>query len=433
MKCRSSSGDVTSDGFIYQSSQGQEDCVDDQGSKRKRGESWSCLLTKHTSSCTCSCDGDGGMSCIALGIPQYYDSKRKRARPDFCFGPHTEENEKGIDCMALFERYYYDKESGKCKKFDSGCGATRNNFKTLSECEETCNVGSSDGTNSEYEKSTKSKSKKKKLVKEGRKQPGSDYILILPDSSEAEGCYDYDGKWRRKGERFGPGCTCADGAPNCVFSGVNMCTDVWRPVCAEDGRTYDNECRAREGGVEVKCDGQCPCSAAGSDCYEIYDPVCGVDGTTYSNDCMALAQGLVVACDGECPCPAARPVVCGADYSPVCGADGSTYSNLCGAQAEGVEVECDGMCPCPAPTACFAIYSPVCGDDGETYSSQCMAQAKGVEVKCDGECPCLSGVSGSSGSRKSVYKKYKKSHSKKTKKTKKSKKSKKSWSKKFTV
>ena len=431
MKCRSSSGDVTSDGFIYQSSQGQEGCVDDQGIKRRKGESWSCLLyTAGSGSCKCSCDDDGKKSCISTRNPQYSNNKR----PDFCLGPSVESVD-GTYCMALFERYYFDKKSGKCKEFGyGGCGATRNNFETLSECEETCKAGSSDLVWYDNKKPKKSRSKKskKKLVKEGRKQPGSDYILILPDSSEAEGCYDYDGKWRRKGERFGPGCTCADGAPNCVFSGVNMCTDVWRPVCAEDGRTYDNECRAREGGVEVKCDGQCPCSAAGSDCYEIYSPVCGVDGTTYSNDCMALAEGVEVACDGECPCPAARPVVCGADYSPVCGADGSTYSNLCGAQAEGVEVECDGMCPCPAPTVCFAIYSPVCGDDGETYSSQCMAQAKGVVVKCDGECPCLSGVSGSSGSRKSVYKKYKKSHSKKTKKTKKSKKSKKSWSKKFS-
>ena len=380
MKCKSSSGDVTSDGFIYQSSQGPKGCVDEQGIKRKKGESWSCLLyTKGSSSCKCSCDGDGKKSCISTIGPQYSDNRR----PDFCLGPHTET--KGFYCIALFERYYYDKESGKCKEFGyGGCGATKNNFETLSECEETCKA------ENKKSKKTRSKKSKKKLVKEGRKQPGNDYfndrdgcyyggkwrrmgeifgdncrcnedggagcaptaMFHYPDSSEDEGCYDYDGKWRRKGERFGPGCTCADGVPSCVFSGMAppvMCQMDWTPVCGEDGRTYGNSCGAREvAGVEVACDGECPCPAAGSDCYEIYAPVCGGDGETYSNDCMALAEG--------------------------------------------------------------------------------------VEVECDGECPCRwhSGISGSSGSRKSVYKKYKKSHSKKTKKTKKSKKSKKSWSKKFS-
>lgn len=37
-------------------------------------------------------------------------------------------------------------------------------------------------------------------------------------------------------------------------------------------------------------------------CIQIYQPVCGVDGRTYPNSCHAQVAGVDLACEGECPC-----------------------------------------------------------------------------------------------------------------------------------
>ncbi|XP_053377247.1 actinia tenebrosa protease inhibitors-like [Mercenaria mercenaria] len=42
-------------------------------------------------------------------------------------------------CRALYHRYYFNQEKGECFKFAYGlCGANENNFRTKSECLETC-------------------------------------------------------------------------------------------------------------------------------------------------------------------------------------------------------------------------------------------------------------------------------------------------------
>ncbi|CAH3151641.1 unnamed protein product, partial [Pocillopora meandrina] len=42
-------------------------------------------------------------------------------------------------CRAAFIRYYYDKVTKKCKMFTfGGCMNNGNNFKTLEECQKTC-------------------------------------------------------------------------------------------------------------------------------------------------------------------------------------------------------------------------------------------------------------------------------------------------------
>ena len=65
---------------------------------------------------------------------------------------------------------------------------------------------------------------------------------------------------------------------------------------------------ASEGGL-VDCDGDyCDCvfEAPGA-CIDVYEPVCGVDGTTYSNSCFAGLEGVEVDCEGECPCVTEPP------------------------------------------------------------------------------------------------------------------------------
>ena len=72
------------------------------------------------------------------------------------------------------------------------------------------------------------------------------------------------------------------------------CPRILKPVCGEDGRTYNNNCLAECEDVKVECDGGCPCSSCL--CPEVYQPVCGEDGRTYSNRCKARCANINVAC-----------------------------------------------------------------------------------------------------------------------------------------
>eukprot|EP00092_Neocalanus_flemingeri_P018068 GFUD01019554.1.p1 GENE.GFUD01019554.1~~GFUD01019554.1.p1 ORF type:complete len:342 (+),score=22.25 GFUD01019554.1:170-1195(+) len=81
-----------------------------------------------------------------------------------------------------------------------------------------------------------------------------------------------------------------------------LCTMDWNPVCGVDRATYSNRCTAGCNGVQVDCDGECPCNTNGCVCPKVWDPVCGVDKDTYSNRCTAGCEGVEVECEGECPC-----------------------------------------------------------------------------------------------------------------------------------
>ncbi|XP_041351580.1 kunitz-type serine protease inhibitor HCRG21-like [Gigantopelta aegis] len=44
-------------------------------------------------------------------------------------------------CKALFRRFYWNAQSGKCEKFIfGGCLGNSNNFKTLEECSKLCST-----------------------------------------------------------------------------------------------------------------------------------------------------------------------------------------------------------------------------------------------------------------------------------------------------
>lgn len=76
------------------------------------------------------------------------------------------------------------------------------------------------------------------------------------------------------------------------------CPRILKPVCGEDGRTYNNYCLAECNDVKVECDGGCPCSSCL--CPEVYQPVCGEDGRTYPNRCKAGCANIEVACKDAC-------------------------------------------------------------------------------------------------------------------------------------
>jgi predicted Ser/Thr protein kinase len=122
------------------------------------------------------------------------------------------------------------------------------------------------------------------------------------------------------------------GAPGvCAFRPLaEHCAPVNKPVCACDGKVYDNICLARASGtgwdhygpcracsVTAPCDehqycrypageacgrsgAQGICMQRSRDCTKVDAPVCACDGQTYRNTCEAHAAGASIAHTGAC-------------------------------------------------------------------------------------------------------------------------------------
>ncbi|NXH38991.1 TFPI1 inhibitor, partial [Dicaeum eximium] len=76
--------------------------------------------------------------CVATGqYPSSYpptNSSFAAGKPDFCF--HAQEP--GV-CRGYFTRYFYNKETQVCEAFKyGGCLGNQNNFRSLQECQTTC-------------------------------------------------------------------------------------------------------------------------------------------------------------------------------------------------------------------------------------------------------------------------------------------------------
>ncbi|XP_034285046.1 tissue factor pathway inhibitor isoform X1 [Pantherophis guttatus] len=73
--------------------------------------------------------------CVVKDVPaKIKKSRLKNEKPSFCLL----ENDPGV-CRGLISRYFYNKESQQCEKFQyGGCLGNQNNFKSLQECQNTC-------------------------------------------------------------------------------------------------------------------------------------------------------------------------------------------------------------------------------------------------------------------------------------------------------
>ena len=187
----------------------------------------------------------------------------------------------------------------------------------------------------------------------------------------------------------------------------SLCPDVWSPVCACDGNTYQNECYAAMAGWSLDYEGECEPVP----CYN--NEMCNDDEYCFFEECQLPTGEL----SGECQ---PKPTACPDVWDPVCGCDGETYGNACEAAMAGVSIDHSGACvtlckdndacsidnycakhdadclgegECQSrPTLCPDVWAPFCACDGNTYSNECYAAMAGFNVDYAGECepvPCL--------------------------------------------
>jgi hypothetical protein len=141
--------------------------------------------------------------------------------------------------------------------------------------------------------------------------------------------------------------------------------------------TVNKQCRGKQYCAKAAgdCKGKGECKTRPDVCTEIYKPVCGCNHKTYSNECVAAAAGVNVASEG--PCKYGEAV-------KMCKTNAQCPKGDYCAKDTG---KCDeeGVCA-QKPTICPLVVAPVCGCNGKTYNNGCEAHRAGVNIKHDGKC-----------------------------------------------
>jgi hypothetical protein len=113
--------------------------------------------------------GAGVLVALVVIVAVVVITQQKSGRPAFC----SEKPDPGF-CRAYFEMYHYDPETDSCKMFVyGGCDGNENKFKSMEDCEETCQAGNrtpeaeeSKGRKHQDEEETDGKTLKKDMSKD---------------------------------------------------------------------------------------------------------------------------------------------------------------------------------------------------------------------------------------------------------------------------
>lgn len=229
------------------------------------------------------------------------------------------------------------------------------------------------------------------------------------------------------------------------------CTKIYIPVCASDGKSYNNlcileveNCRRRQANrsaepIVVVREGLCDTTSSASPsqcsrrCPESYEPVCGSNRQTYHNKCElsvanCLDDGIRQRYIGVCAVssgsssgsrsaglrpsldqstaatgPQASVVAsceksCTGGFRPVCGNNGVTYGSNClfeNARCTNptIEKRADGVCPKDCSLVCPSYVEYVCGNNNVSYQNDCFLiidQCKDSSIRKISEGRCTS-------------------------------------------
>lgn len=158
-----------------------------------------------------------------------------------------------------------------------------------------------------------------------------------------------------------------------------------RPVCASDGRDYQNTCELRRAacrarrelsvrfwgacdpckGVECPEDSTCqldaqrnPICRCGARCDHTWKAVCASDGRSYHNECLLRREA----------CRARRPLRI--LHSGACHESNPCATLQC-ARGQHCDIDRYGIATCQCPPPCPPVVRPVCAQDGRTFDSAC--------------------------------------------------------------